>query len=248
MSTYDLAYNQDHRQERAAKSRAQRAAHPEVGANYRATHKGDINAKARARYASHKAEEAIRYKTYYEAHKAEIAARMVSYHLTHKVERATYRAEHKETIAARVGAYNKTHPEQMATSDRTWREAHKPKLAASGRAYKQDHAAEIAIRQRAYYLAHPDKISAHRHRRRARMAGAEHVPYNPSDIFARDLGVCGLCHERVATKAEQSIDHILPISLGGADSPHNVQLAHRRCNFAKSNSALQFPQNLRLAL
>lgn len=36
-----------------------------------------------------------------------------------------------------------------------------------------------------------------------------------------------------------SIDHIKPISLGGLHSWDNIQLAHRKCNFQKSNTFIQ---------
>jgi 5-methylcytosine-specific restriction endonuclease McrA len=33
-----------------------------------------------------------------------------------------------------------------------------------------------------------------------------------------------------------SIDHVLPIALGGQDTPENVHLAHLGCNVAKGNT------------
>lgn len=36
-----------------------------------------------------------------------------------------------------------------------------------------------------------------------------------------------------------SLDHILPLSLGGAHSMANVQLAHLSCNHTKSNGGSQ---------
>lgn len=32
-----------------------------------------------------------------------------------------------------------------------------------------------------------------------------------------------------------SIDHVIPLSVGGDNTRANVQLAHRRCNTAKNN-------------
>ena len=54
------------------------------------------------------------------------------------------------------------------------------------------------------------------------------------DIFERDGGVCHLCHKKVPRK-RASMDHIIPLSLGGEHSLRNVALAHRSCNSAKNN-------------
>ena len=64
-------------------------------------------------------------------------------------------------------------------------------------------------------------------------------PYTDRDIFERDCWTCALCshpidptlprlHEMGAT-----IDHIVPLSIGGADDETNVQAAHWSCNRAK---------------
>jgi 5-methylcytosine-specific restriction endonuclease McrA len=77
------------------------------------------------------------------------------------------------------------------------------------------------------------------HRRRARRYGVEYQPIKPRDIFERDGWRCGLCGSKVARLRQSpdplsaTLDHIVPISLGGAHLPANVQCAHRRCNEAK---------------
>ncbi len=78
-----------------------------------------------------------------------------------------------------------------------------------------------------------------RHRRRA----AYSEPYELGDIFARDGWVCQLCHLPVSrstsfpNRESASVDHIVPTSLGGDDTPMNVQLAHLGCNSAKGARA-----------
>jgi 5-methylcytosine-specific restriction endonuclease McrA len=48
-------------------------------------------------------------------------------------------------------------------------------------------------------------------------------------VIARDRGVCHLCGKQGANTA----DHLIPISRGGTDSPHNLRAAHRRCNLVR---------------
>lgn len=60
-------------------------------------------------------------------------------------------------------------------------------------------------------------------------------------LAERDKQQCQICGLMVDwTDSPQgdcypSIDHIKPISMGGLHSWNNIQLAHRRCNYIKSN-------------
>ncbi len=92
---------------------------------------------------------------------------------------------------------------------------------------------------------------AAKERRRIRLACVESVEYFRNEIFQRDNWECKLCGEPVDRTADvqshwaPSIDHVIPISLGGPDTPSNVQCAHRICNSRKSN---QLENNEQLAL
>lgn len=74
------------------------------------------------------------------------------------------------------------------------------------------------------------------HRRRARKAGGQVVKYNRTAIFERDDWMCWLCERPIERTLRfphpfcATIDHVLPICQGGADSPDNVRAAHFRCN------------------
>lgn len=60
-------------------------------------------------------------------------------------------------------------------------------------------------------------------------------------IFERDGWVCQLCGEEVDPLTfyphpeSPTLDHIVPLSLGGSHTENNVQLAHFRCNCSKGN-------------
>jgi 5-methylcytosine-specific restriction endonuclease McrA len=63
----------------------------------------------------------------------------------------------------------------------------------------------------------------------------------PSKVYERDNWKCQLCHEPVDRtlhgwdRMAATLDHIVPLTLGGLHIYTNVQLAHRACNSAKSN-------------
>lgn len=82
------------------------------------------------------------------------------------------------------------------------------------------------------------------HRRRALLLEASTgEPVILAEIAERDAWVCGLCKLPVdATLAypdpmSKSLDHIVPLTRGGAHDPSNAQLAHLRCNVSKGNRA-----------
>lgn len=102
-----------------------------------------------------------------------------------------------------------------------------------------------------YRLEHADEIRAARepwgdkrrdayHRRRAlKRSASTGRPVILSEIAQRDGFQCQLCQKPVdlvltwPDPMSKSLDHIVPLSLGGAHDPDNVQLAHLRCNVAK---------------
>jgi 5-methylcytosine-specific restriction endonuclease McrA len=65
-----------------------------------------------------------------------------------------------------------------------------------------------------------------------------------ADIYARDGGVCQICHERVDRRCRYPhprtpvLDHIVPLARGGLHESRNVQLAHHGCNNAKNARAV----------
>lgn len=69
-------------------------------------------------------------------------------------------------------------------------------------------------------------------KRKARMALAFKESVNPDVVFDRSGGVCGICGEAV-TRDKMTMDHIVPLALGGEHSYANVQAAHKKCNSGK---------------
>lgn len=84
------------------------------------------------------------------------------------------------------------------------------------------------------------------HRRRALKAGAATgEPVRRAAIAERDAWVCHLCSEPVRPELAHpdpwsaSLDHVVPLSRGGAHDPANVRLAHLRCNVRKGAALLE---------
>lgn len=79
-------------------------------------------------------------------------------------------------------------------------------------------------------------------KRRARLMGDTEAESIDRDLIGdRDGWCCGLCGKRVDRgltyphRQSASLDHIVPLSLGGKHVLANVQIAHLTCNVAKGN-------------
>ncbi len=70
-------------------------------------------------------------------------------------------------------------------------------------------------------------------RKRAERAAVV-VPVNRELVAERDGWKCGICGDAV-TRATWSLDHIVPLSKGGAHTYENVVIAHLSCNSSKGN-------------
>lgn len=89
-----------------------------------------------------------------------------------------------------------------------------------------------------------DKAKARAKERRARQdgkLGARVERFSPAEIYERDRWTCGICKRPVDHRTEYpdplspSIDHVVPLSLGGDHTRENVQCAHLVCNLSKGN-------------
>lgn len=80
-----------------------------------------------------------------------------------------------------------------------------------------------------------------RSRREKRLNGVFIEEVSKTVVADRDKWTCQLCNKRVLKKLSYphpmswSLDHVVPISLGGEHSYANAQLAHLVCNIRKGN-------------
>lgn len=92
-------------------------------------------------------------------------------------------------------------------------------------------------------------VEANRRRQRrqneAKRRGVVSEPYTLKQVAERDRFKCGLCGRKVPMNLTvphpkaPTIDHSLPIAVGGDDTKANVQLAHFMCNSIKGANGSQ---------
>jgi hypothetical protein len=125
---------------------------------------------------------------------------------------------------------------------------HQPRQGERSRTYCSDACCASWMKKTPAYR---DQRSRHAHQRRVRLAngapGRERV-YRMR-IFERDGWRCQLCHRLVRRDVlpthgmAPTLDHILPVSAGGAHEALNVQTAHFICNARRRDVG---PAQLRL--
>lgn len=103
-----------------------------------------------------------------------------------------------------------------------------------------------------YYLNHPEAMKRNQtlyRKRHVDLANARSRRWNHNhrttevnrllEVYG---SVCHLCGKVIALK-DFSIDHIVPLSLGGSDIFSNTKPAHRSCNSSKGNRvALEYAE------
>jgi 5-methylcytosine-specific restriction endonuclease McrA len=76
---------------------------------------------------------------------------------------------------------------------------------------------------------------------RAQAYGVDYEPVNRLKVFERDGWRCGICGIPVDKTLRDrnpmmaSLDHIMPMALGGGHTYINTQCSHLRCNIKKGH-------------
>lgn len=90
----------------------------------------------------------------------------------------------------------------------------------------------------AWHLAHPAARADYERRRRARKrSNGPSERYTLAQVLDRDGWTCQLCLEPIDPqpadlRSKGSVDHIVPLALGGHDVLSNIRAAHVGCNSA----------------
>jgi len=130
------------------------------------------------------------------------------------------KAKHADDVRRRRVQYAETHPE---VGRRGWK-----KYSA-----KYPERKRAALRR--HYQKNKDAYTEKARKREILKRGGLVVEtVRLADVIERDRGQCYLCGRKVTT-ATASMDHVVPLSRGGAHALSNVRLAHRRCNGQRSN-------------
>jgi len=170
----------------------------------------------------------------------------------------------KEATRLRQQKWREEHPDYQ----REWRETNpdaEEQFRERHPNYYRDRARRIRCNERyericeacgkTFVTYRQNQTACSRECSRAMHSGVKRVPADQvvdknitlKALYKRDNGVCYICgekcdwldvHEGICGGTYPSIDHVVPVSLGGLHSWDNVRLAHLACNMKKSNKLI----------
>jgi 5-methylcytosine-specific restriction endonuclease McrA len=134
--------------------------------------------------------------------------------------------------------FRKAHPERTRASLAAWLADHPTyERDRSRRRYATDpeYRRRVRASARQFRVDHPEYYRAAAKVRRARMAGVKCTlsEEETRELFDEYEGRCAYCGDPATT-----IDHVVPISKGGAHSKENVVPACKPCNSSKNAKPL----------
>jgi len=151
-----------------------------------------------------------------------------------------------EKAATNKAAWNKANPEKIVAYSAAWYAANKDHHNANGATWRKANPEKIVAYSAAWYAANkdlsnangaawakanPEKNAAKEHRRRARMAsnGVNLVTATETaTIIAKPCMAC-------AAPAPSTVEHLIPISRGGAHTIGNLAPLCQPCNSSKND-------------
>lgn len=140
---------------------------------------------------------------------------------------------------ASAARWHRANPEAAAASQRRYRDSAKWRATRAAWNERTDKRAK----DRDAYARNPAPYKARARARQAITRGVDAERFEHEEIFERDGWRCGICGDPIdpalafPDPGSASLDHVIPIALGGPHLRANTQAAHLSCNRAKGARA-----------
>lgn len=179
-------------------------------------------------------------------------ARVAAYYSANKDKVSAYKKawaeKNKVAIGLRNAAYRAENKEKIKTSDAAYYEKNRAEINARNRAYAAANKSKINERISVWRRLNPEKTKLYCAVYRAENSGKWRV-YNQNrralkkanggclsggivqKLLVLQKGKCVCCGKSLGNNYH--LDHIMPLSLGGANEDSNVQLLRQECNNQK---------------
>lgn len=138
-------------------------------------------------------------------------------------------------------------PEKRRPADARYREKHRDQERQRIMRWAEENPDKVREKSARWAKENRDKRRANEHRRRAqkRQSQGDHTDADIKRQYKAQKGKCFWCGVKVGKTYH--VDHIVPLSRGGSNSPENLVIACPACNLSKGDKLPhEWPQGGRL--
>lgn len=154
-----------------------------------------------------------------------------------KRQHAEWRKRNPAKIRAWSEAARKRNPEKSRAYCAKWAKKHSGQMSAIQAAWRKANPEKIRELKVAWKADNPDYAAVAAQRRRTRKASAAGAGVSQREwrqIVADALELCAHCNQHKPL----TMDHVEPLSRGGAHDPENIVAACKSCNSSKHDTPL----------
>jgi len=212
---------------------------------YEETHREERRAKNRERYYAHLEERRAKHRAYEEANREERRAKNRAYCEANRDKRRAKDHVYDAANRDKRQAYEDANRDKRRASWRAHRENNRDARALYHRSYRAVNRDALSVYRRAYQRANSRKYISYNQNRRARKLG------NGGSYTVAEW--CALCDWfgniclKCGTDGILSVDHVIPVALGGSNTIDNLQPLCKSCNSSKHTKTTDYRDPVMLA-
>lgn len=140
-----------------------------------------------------------------------------------------WRAANPELSRATKNAWNRANPEKARARTRAWVAANPDKKRANNIAWEKANPEKIKAKGRNWAANNPHKVAQANLRRQSRVRAKGIYAISKKEVTKLLSLPCFYC----GAFGKQTLDHVIPVSRGGAHSIGNLVTACKSCNSSK---------------
>lgn len=154
---------------------------------------------------------------------------------------ALWRKAHPERAKEAVNAWRRAHPDEAREGVLEWQKANLEKRREHRAKYRETHTEEIKQSKAEWVKNNLQKAVLYLHRRRTRLAGngGSYTEKEWEELKASYNYRCLSCG-KVEPEIKLTVDHVIPVMLGGSNDIANIQPLCASCNKRKGIQVIDY--------
>lgn len=158
---------------------------------------------------------------------------MIRWHAENAEKELQYRIDNAEKISIRVKQWREANADRHAENAKNWRINNKSRSDQNRREWRRKNPDRAAMLAKRWRMNNPKKQRIIMFNRNCITRGLRHIVKHGAieRLFMLQNGKCTYCKTSVSEVFD--IDHITPVSRGGDNNEHNLQLLCPSCNRSK---------------